>query len=32
MTEPDDETNEIGRIMRDMRRQSMDRALREGRP
>jgi hypothetical protein len=32
MQEPDDESTEIGRIMRDMRRQSMDRALREGRP
>lgn len=32
MQEPDDETTEIGRIMRDMRRQSMERALREGRP
>ena len=32
MQEPDDETTAIGRIMRDMRRQSMDRALREGRP
>lgn len=32
MQEPDDETTEIGRIMRDMRRQTMERALREGRP
>ena len=32
MQEPDDETTAIGRIMRDMRRQTMDRALREGRP
>ena len=32
MQEPDDDTTAIGRIMRDMRRQTMDRALREGRP
>lgn len=32
MQEPDDETTAIGRMMRDMRRQTMDRALREGRP
>ena len=32
MQEPDDETTEIGRIMRDMRRQTMERAFREGRP
>ena len=32
MQEPDEETTAIGRMMRDMTRQSMGRALREGRP